>query len=117
MKVFFIAGWRESKQGQRESKKILQLLETRKQELLDAYVRVDSETEEEVTVKLDDTYFVTLTFFDEPDRTYLEFRGTVEEEWVDAEVLKHQSDSPFPMRLGRLYEVGRQNEITEVKLR
>jgi hypothetical protein len=116
VKVFFIPGWRESKEGQTESKKILQLLEMRRQELLDAYVKVDTEGEEEATVKLDDIYFVRLNFFDEPDATYLEISGEVEEEWVDARVLKHQRDSQFPMRVARLYEVGRQDGITEVKL-
>jgi hypothetical protein len=115
MKVFFVAGWLESEEGQIESKKLMQLLKAKKQALFDSYTAVDSRHEQEVTVKLDDTYFVELSLLDEPDPTFLEWRGAVEEEMIDARILKHQKDSEYPVRVGRLYEVGRRNGITQVK--
>jgi hypothetical protein len=115
MKVFFAVDWIESEEGHTESRKLLQLLEAKKQALFDAYAAVDSGREEEVTVKLDETYFVELNLLDEPDPTYLEMSGAVEEEMIDARILKHQTDSELPMRVGRLYEVGRRNGFTEVK--
>jgi hypothetical protein len=115
MKVFFVAGWLESEEGQTESKKLLQLMQAKKQALFNAYTAVDSGREQEVTVRLDDTYFVKLSLLDEPDPTFLEWRGAVEEEMVDARILKHQKNSEYPMRVGRLYEVAKRNGVTEIK--